>query len=571
MLGEKLSEDISNYGRKHSMPSSLIYEGAWAIMLSKLWNKEEVLYGLTVSGRNSDFPNITESTGLFMNVIPQKAYVDGNKEFSKWLYTYQKQINKRISHEDSELGDIQKWTDWPIHLPLFENLFVYGNFMRDELSIGEITIDHFEGGFTAAYPLSIRVNPTTKETELTFRYQSEKVSDELASWISTTYKNILSSIVKDDKSAIDNIPSYGVSLPEINVVRKTQRLASETDTDHSYEQIKKVYREIWIDILGIDNIATTDSFFDLGGTSLQAVTLVSQLEERLGYSYPPSLLLDKPTYGSLFDYLTSIREDAESPVVVKMKDGKPGTTPLICFHAGGTQIFFYKHFTEHLPDEIPVYSIQAPRMHDVADFPKDMSELTAYYIDEIKKVQPKGPYHLLGTCFSNAVILEMSHQLKAKGEKVERLYIIDSGPNELDYLGLESPKKRIRHAVKNMIKSIFPTKVVYKIEELVGSKGPQERAEMESLYKDNTLRATINILNDMFVLYEWKQTDTDIYLVRSEQFANDADKRFQTENWRKLTTGSLDIDVVPGTHLSIFDMPYAKGVAEAVAEYFPKD
>jgi len=273
----------------------------------------------------------------------------------------------------------------------------------------------------------------------------------------------------------------------------------------------------------------------------------------------------------LFDYLTSIREDAESPVVVKMKDGKPGTTPLICFHAGGTQIFFYKHFTEHLPDEIPVYSIQAPRMHDVADFPKDMSELTAYYIDEIKKVQPKGPYHLLGTCFSNAVILEMSHQLKAKGEKVERLYIIDSGPNELDYLGLESPKKRIRHAVKNMIKSIFPTKVVYKIEELVGSKGPQERAEMESLYKDNTLRATINILNDMFVLYEWKQTDTDIYLVRSEQFANDADKRFQTENWRKLTTGSLDIDVVPGTHLSIFDMPYAKGVAEAVAEYFPKD
>jgi len=120
------------------------------------------------------------------------------------------------------------------------------------------------------------------------------------------------------------------------------------------------------------------------------------------------------------------------------------------------------------------------------------------------------------------------------------------------------------------VKAIFPTKMVYKIEELVGSKGPQERAEMESLYKDNTLRATINILNDMFVLYEWKKTETDIYLVRSEQFASDADKRFQIDNWKKLTSGKLDVDVVPGTHLTIFDMPYAKGVAEAVAKYFPK-
>ncbi|MFF5106896.1 amino acid adenylation domain-containing protein [Streptomyces sp. NPDC000134] len=49
-----------------------------------------------------------------------------------------------------------------------------------------------------------------------------------------------------------------------------------------------------------------------------------------------------------------------------------------------------------------------------------------YYLEHIRKLQPAGPYHLLGWSFGGIVALEASAQMARAGEKIENLFVIDS-------------------------------------------------------------------------------------------------------------------------------------------------
>jgi thioesterase domain-containing protein len=54
--------------------------------------------------------------------------------------------------------------------------------------------------------------------------------------------------------------------------------------------------------------------------------------------------------------------------------------------------------------------------------------MAARYIADVRTVQPRGPYQLTGLCFGCAVVLEMARQLRADGESVTCLVLLDGGP-----------------------------------------------------------------------------------------------------------------------------------------------
>jgi thioesterase domain-containing protein len=52
--------------------------------------------------------------------------------------------------------------------------------------------------------------------------------------------------------------------------------------------------------------------------------------------------------------------------------------------------------------------------------------MAAHYLRETKTVQPKGPYLIGGHCFGGKVAFEMAFQLRAQGEQVAMLAVIDA-------------------------------------------------------------------------------------------------------------------------------------------------
>lgn len=74
------------------------------------------------------------------------------------------------------------------------------------------------------------------------------------------------------------------------------REARESLTDVSFEEpqgsLEKAIADIQAEILDVDRVGRSDSFYDLGGTSLQAMRICTRLERDLGVRVLPVWLFD---------------------------------------------------------------------------------------------------------------------------------------------------------------------------------------------------------------------------------------------------------------------------------------
>ena len=116
---------------------------------------------------------------------------------------------------------------------------------------------------------------------------------------------------------------------------------------------------------------------------------------------------------------------ADTQVLVRFReDGdKP---PLYFFPAGYGDMRLFREVAALLDDDQPVYGLQPPRAELVEGLHNKPAQwLISLYIMEIKRVQPKGPYHLAGYSSSGLFAAEAARQLIRKGDAVDLLVLLD--------------------------------------------------------------------------------------------------------------------------------------------------
>jgi amino acid adenylation domain-containing protein len=191
------------------------------------------------------------------------------------------------------------------------------------------------------------------------------------------------------------------------------------------DELEEKLTKIWEKVLGIKNIGIKDNFFDLGGTSLLAMILFSEIEKLIGKNFPLSTILDAPTVEKLARILTNEEWLAPwSPLVAIQPEGsKP---PFFCVHAAGGNVLIYRDLARHLDPDQPFYGLQAQGMDGVQPFHTRIEDMAARYIKEIQTVQPEGPYFLGGYCLGGSIAYEMAQQLNSQGKKVALLVLLDT-------------------------------------------------------------------------------------------------------------------------------------------------
>jgi thioesterase domain-containing protein/acyl carrier protein len=189
--------------------------------------------------------------------------------------------------------------------------------------------------------------------------------------------------------------------------------------------MEKKLAEILGEVLGIREIGVRDDFFELGGQSLDAVRVFARVKEDLGRDLPLNAVFRAPTIEQLAELLDSDQScRAWQPVVPIQPFGtKP---PLFWIHTlgggGGGGLFRYKKLADLLDPDQPSLGIQAP-----PEPFRSIEEMARNYVQAIRTVQPKGPYHLIGYCFGGNVAFEMAQQIRGAGEEVAFLAVMDSG------------------------------------------------------------------------------------------------------------------------------------------------
>ncbi len=204
------------------------------------------------------------------------------------------------------------------------------------------------------------------------------------------------------------------------------RLASEI-LEPSSEREKKI-SEVWQRALGLNQLSITDSFFDIGGHSLLAVTVIQEINTACDANLPLGAIFSSPTIRGLaqrIDNKTSALSAVES-AVIPLREGKADVS-LFCICG----IDLYQGLANHIEPETPVYGVFLDKETEMWLNTKNkntptVEELAALYIIEIKKTQPKGPYCLAGLSFGGVLAYEIAQQLTSAGETIKTLALFDS-------------------------------------------------------------------------------------------------------------------------------------------------
>jgi thioesterase domain-containing protein/acyl carrier protein len=185
---------------------------------------------------------------------------------------------------------------------------------------------------------------------------------------------------------------------------------------------------IWEDLLAVRPVGVADDFFEIGGHSLLAVRLFARLEASFGCKLPLSLLFRVRTIERLARVLREDRpagwSSQESPLVAIQPAGN--RPPFFCVHAVGGNALSYASLAHHLGPEQPFYGLQAQGVDGGEPADDGVEEMASRYLAALRVVQPSGPYRLGGWSMGGLVAHEMARQLRARGEEIALLAMIDT-------------------------------------------------------------------------------------------------------------------------------------------------
>nr|WP_051989839.1 non-ribosomal peptide synthetase [Gordonia soli] len=229
---------------------------------------------------------------------------------------------------------------------------------------------------------------------------------------------------------------------------------------------ERMVADAMADVTGTSVDRAGQSFFDLGGSSLSAIHLVSRLRRESGVPVEVAWVFSGPTprdlgsriaaathetptvgiapTGSVSDVevvaiAPEVADAATDVVEFTDQSGKPtpdvvvplraegSRPPLFCIHPADGLSWLFGGLAPHLDDR-PVYGLQDPYV--VADGRPDASihDLARRYVDEIRRVAPNGPYHLLGWSIGGVIAHDMAVELRSRGHEVGLLALVDSFP-----------------------------------------------------------------------------------------------------------------------------------------------
>lgn len=188
---------------------------------------------------------------------------------------------------------------------------------------------------------------------------------------------------------------------------------------------------LWEETLALKGIGVCDDFFALGGHSLLAVQLMVQIEKLYGRRLPVSALAKTPTIAGLAETLSS-PDDARpwSPLIELQPHG--AKRPFFLVHGIGGEVLSFAGLAQCLGPDQPVYGVRAKGSDGVQAPLRNVESMATCYLAAIRSVAPKGPYFLGGYSSGAIVALEMAQQLRAHGEEVALLAMIDGEASEYE-------------------------------------------------------------------------------------------------------------------------------------------
>ncbi|WP_198036854.1 non-ribosomal peptide synthetase [Nocardia sp. BMG51109] len=206
--------------------------------------------------------------------------------------------------------------------------------------------------------------------------------------------------------------------------------------DTGDERLLGAVREAMAAVLSAPDLGPDDDFFAAGGHSLTAVRLIGRLR-RAGMSAVLDDVFAAPSARALASRVTASGEESESAGdglamlgsrldhVLELRPGG-SAAPLFCVHPVGGTAWQFGPLAQLLRADRPIVGLQLPSLSDNGFHAETLDDLARHYLATIRRIQPRGPYHLLGYSLGGNIVHAVAAQLAAAGESIAYIGLVDS-------------------------------------------------------------------------------------------------------------------------------------------------
>jgi thioesterase domain-containing protein/acyl carrier protein len=354
--------------------------------------------------------------------------------------------------------------------------------------------------------------------------------------------------------------------------------------------LERQLAEIAAETLELPAVGAHDDLFQLGATSLTVMRLVIRIEQRLGTAVPVSALITAPTIAELAAFLRAGENAStavQGPLIALRSSGT--RRPVFLAHPTGGNVLCYLPLARALPPDQPLYGFQAAGLAPGTEPLRTVPEIARSYVAALREVQPHGPYTLGGWSFGGHIAFEMAAQLRAAGEEVADVLLIDSDAldqsadrPEVDGLSLMTwffwELLWLDHGgdvPPDAFRTLRDEDDAYaSVRELAVRTGMLAAHDA-----DTSLRRVFEMFRanwDALINWRPSPTDQDLVLIRAQGSLPDVLKPVHdlagslyhepANGWSRLTTGRVRVLDVPGDHMQIVQDPYVRHVAAVLTD-----
>ncbi|SDH72406.1 non-ribosomal peptide synthase domain TIGR01720/amino acid adenylation domain-containing protein, partial [Pedobacter terrae] len=201
-LDGNLKMAVEKYIQKNRLTTSTLFQGIWAYLCHVYTGQQDLVFGVTVSGRPAELENAEKRVGLFINTIPFRARIEQDQKISEWLADIQIENSKCREFQYTSISNIKNWN--LISNDLFDSIFVFENYPDQVNTSRDIRIEAINNHEQTNYLLTIiasgGLNPTVN-----FNYNSSVVDGADIQRISDHFFKILNQIVLEDFISIKDL------------------------------------------------------------------------------------------------------------------------------------------------------------------------------------------------------------------------------------------------------------------------------------------------------------------------------------------------------------------------------
>jgi len=339
-------------------------------------------------------------------------------------------------------------------------------------------------------------------------------------------------------------------------------------------------RAIWQAMLGRDDFDIDANFFELGGHSLLAARMLGRVEAAFGRRISLAALFRSGTIRELASLLErSDVRDYDFRQVVKLQAVGSRQTLIGINNTG-----IYYMLAKRLGPDQPFTSLQLfdPSVR-TADLPKTLEAIAAGYVQLIRRVQPVGPYNLMGWCVAGALAFEIARQLDEQNAGLARVYLMDSWvPNymarlpklrstiaqySLRWQFIRADWRKTQRRKKGVLAFFENRSIVQNLIRLLGldKKAEATDRDQREVTPEDYDQWLLGYLQTLTGRYEPRPYRGRLTLFRS--------KREPTgwwfdphAGWGPFAKGGIDLHMVDGDHFTMFQEPGVTQMAQQITE-----